>query len=89
MIYGYLSFPDWWRRVMIVASTVPIAIIANAARITVTGVLADLLGPRMAMGFYHTFSGLLVFALAVCLLAFEAFALSTIVQSNRWRRAYV
>ena len=42
----------------------------------------------MALGFYHTFSGLLVFALAAGLLAFEGFALSMIVQSPDWRRAH-
>jgi exosortase len=88
MIYAYLFFPDRWRRAAIVASTVPIAIVTNAARIAVTGVLAGLFGPQMALGFYHTFSGLLVFAVAVGLLAFEGFALSVIVQSPDWRRAH-
>ena len=79
-IYVYLVFPNWWRRLAIVASTVPIAIGANAARVAITGILADRVGHQAAMGFYHTFSGLLVFALAAILMLLLGSALSAIAR---------
>ncbi len=88
MIYAYLAFPGWWRQAILVASTIPIAIAANAARVALTGLLADRFGIQAAMGFYHTFSGLLVFALAVTLLVFAGATLSMVTQSAQRRRAH-
>jgi hypothetical protein len=45
----------------------------------VTGILADRVGHQAAMGFYHTFSGLLVFAVAATLMLLWGSALSAIV----------
>ena len=80
-VYALLAFPDLWRRATIILSTVPIAIVTNAARVAVTGVLADLVGLKTAMGFYHTFSGLAIFALAALMLAFEGRILVRIASS--------
>ena len=46
----------------LVVSTVPIAIFANVFRVTLTGILASAASPELAEGFFHYFSGLLVFA---------------------------
>ena len=45
--------------------SVPVAIGANVLRLTVTAILASLYGERVAQGFLHQFSGLLVFAFAI------------------------
>ncbi|HEY7497940.1 MAG TPA: exosortase A [Vicinamibacterales bacterium] len=52
------------RKAAIVLAAVPIAIAANAARVAGTGLAAHWLGPRAAEGFFHGFSGWLVFAVA-------------------------
>ena len=59
------STPRLW---LLAASTLPIAILANAARIAATGLAAHTFGRAAADGLLHTTSGLLVFAVAVCLL---------------------
>ena len=53
----------------------PIAIFANGIRVAGTGIAAHLIGPEAAMGFFHSFSGWLVFVVAgVLLLAVERIA---------------
>ena len=51
-------------RAVIILSAVPIAIVANACRVAGTGFTSHWLGPRIAEGFFHGFSGWLVFAVA-------------------------
>jgi exosortase len=51
--------------VVVVASTVPLAIVMNGVRVAGTGVAAHYWGPRVADGFLHGFSGWLVFV-ATC-----------------------
>jgi exosortase len=51
-------------RAVIVLSSVPIAILANAFRVAGTGFTSHWFGPRLAEGFFHGFSGWLVFVVA-------------------------
>jgi exosortase len=66
--WAYFGEKIWWRRAIIVLSVVPIAIFANAARVAGTGILAYHYGPQAAEGFMHTFSGWLIFVVALLLL---------------------
>jgi exosortase len=51
-------------RVLVCIATIPIAIMINVARVTGTAILSDW-RPAYAMGFYHAFSGWLVFLVGV------------------------
>ena len=68
IVYGYFTDHRAWVRVAIATSTIPIAIIANGLRVAGTGVLAHYYGPEAAEGFFHTFSGWLVFVVAFVML---------------------
>lgn len=68
VVYVYFTETRWWRRIALVAAVIPIAIVANAARVAGTGVLAHYRGVQAAEGFLHNFSGLMVFLVAVLLL---------------------
>ncbi len=57
-----------WKQIVLVISAVPIAIIVNALRIGITGFLAQNLSPELADGFFHGFSGWLIFILALLML---------------------
>jgi exosortase len=57
-----------WQRVLLMAATVPIAILANVVRVTATGILACKVSRGAADGFFHDFSGLAVFGCGVVLL---------------------
>jgi len=59
-------------RLFLVASSVPIAVLTNGARVAGTGILAYYVTPAAAEGFFHTFSGWLVFVVALALLTAEA-----------------
>jgi exosortase/archaeosortase family protein len=47
---------------------VPIAIVSNAIRIMGTGVLTFHFGPKAAEGFFHEFSGWIIFLAALLLM---------------------
>ena len=67
-VYAYFAENVRWKRWVIVAASVPVAIAANAFRVAGTGILAHYFGVEAAQGFYHDFSGWLVFAAAFILL---------------------
>lgn len=64
IVYGYFTDSRTLVRTLVALSTVPIAIVANAARVAGTGIAAHYIGREAAEGFFHTFSGWLVFVLA-------------------------
>jgi exosortase len=64
IILGYFTDPRSSVRVGIALATVPIAILTNGLRVAGTGIAAHYVGPEAAEGFFHTFSGWLVFIVA-------------------------
>ncbi len=59
--FGYVSPMSRVARWTLVLSAVPIAIFVNALRIGGTGCVGNYASPKYAQGFYHTFSGWLLF----------------------------
>jgi len=64
LVYGYFFEKKTWIRVALFLSTIPIAMIANAARVTLTGILSEI-KPELAEGFFHEFSGWVIFMIAL------------------------
>ena len=58
-----------WHKLTVVAASLPIALVANMVRIIGLVLLAVLYGPRVASGFLHYGSGLVVFGVALAALA--------------------
>ncbi len=58
----------FWRSTIIVLSAVPIAIFTNALRVSGTGVLARYYGTQIADGFFHSFSGWVIYVVAFLML---------------------
>lgn len=58
----------FWRSTLIVLSAVPIAIFTNALRVSGTGVLARYYGTKVADGFFHSFSGWVIYVVAFLML---------------------
>jgi exosortase len=54
-----------WKKWVIFFSTVPVAILANVIRIIVVALAGEWLGSESATNFYHTWSGYIVFIVAV------------------------
>jgi exosortase/archaeosortase family protein len=63
-----LIYTNWIPRVLLLAAVIPIAIIANVFRVTVTGLLAHYASVETAMSVFHTASGISVFLVAAALL---------------------
>jgi exosortase len=57
-----------WERLLVVASAVPIALLANILRIVVTGILYKFAGERLAELFFHDLAGWLMMPVALGLL---------------------
>jgi exosortase len=61
VILAYLMLPGRWRKVLLVALVPPVAVLANAMRVLLTGLLAERLGDAVLKGATHDFVGWLVF----------------------------
>lgn len=68
VIYGYLLEPRKLVRVALALASVPIAVVANSLRIVGTGLLVQYWDPEKAEGFFHAFSGWLIFVVSLGLL---------------------
>jgi exosortase len=91
VILGKIREPRRWARIVLALLAVPVAIAANAARVAGTGLLASYIGARAAEGFFHTFSGWLMFVVAFLLLLGAQRALAALHsrRSNVWTSAPV
>jgi exosortase len=67
LVYGYFFEQKAWIRVVLFLSTVPIAIVANSSRVTITGVLTQV-KPDAAEGFFHEAEGWVIFMVALGIL---------------------
>jgi exosortase len=79
LVFCYLSRDGWWRKALLIAAAVPIALLGNIVRVTGTGILAHFYGDQVAKGFLHEFSGLVVFAFGLVLL----FAVFTVANKKK------
>ena len=67
LVYGYFFETRMWARVALFVSTIPIAIAANAMRITFTGILSQW-NPSLAEGFFHESTGWILFMISLGML---------------------
>ena len=67
LVYAYFFDRKVWMRWVLLFATVPIAIIANSARVTLTGVFSEI-DPTLAEGFFHEAEGWVIFVVAIVIL---------------------
>jgi len=67
LVYGYFFERKRWIRVVLFLATIPIAIIANGSRVTITGILTQV-KPELAEGFFHESTGWVIFMIALAIL---------------------
>lgn len=68
IIYGYLMERRVSVRVLLALASIPIAVAANSFRIVGTGLLVQYWDPEKAQGFFHEFSGWLIFVISLIML---------------------
>jgi exosortase/archaeosortase family protein len=66
--YAYLSQRTWPRRALLFALSIPIAIAGNVMRILSICLVAAVASSEFATGFYHDYSGYVVFLVAIVLM---------------------
>ncbi len=76
---AYLHYRPIWQRLVLMASTVPIALLCNIVRVTVTGFIYILWDPMYAQGIYHDMLGLSMLPLAFGLYGGLAWFMSNLV----------
>ncbi len=77
-VFAYFTQKIFWKRAVLVIACFPIAIIVNALRVSATGILAQYYGISVAEGFFHGFSGFILFIAAFALMFAVGLALSKI-----------
>jgi exosortase len=75
IVFAYFFRKNTVERAILVASTLPIAILVNAFRVALTWVLTHHFGEEAAEGVIHTTEGFFTFGLAFALLLVEAWLL--------------
>jgi len=65
IFYGYFLEKSPLRRTILAVASIPIAIAANAVRIFGTGLCVQYWDPDKAMGFFHEFSGWVIFLVSL------------------------
>jgi len=82
IVLGYFTENRTGPRVAIALAAIPVAIIANAVRVAGTGLASEWIGREAAEGFFHSFSGWLMFVVAFVALLLVQQSFSRIRQ---WR----
>jgi len=67
-LVAYFFRAPLWKRILLFAASIPIAILMNSLRIGVIGVTVEYWGQEMAEGLLHDFEGWLVFMLSTLVL---------------------
>ena len=75
---AYLHYRPLWQRIVLLVSTVPIAIFCNIVRVTITGFIYVLIHPKYAQGIYHDMLGIAMLPLAFGLYGAVAWFMSSL-----------
>lgn len=67
VVYGQFFEKKTWVKLALFVATVPIAIVANASRVTLTGIISEW-KPELAEGFFHTAQGWVIFMVSLFML---------------------
>lgn len=75
---AYLHYRPLWQRLILLASTIPIAILCNVVRVTITALIYILWDPQYAQGVYHDLLGMLMLPLAFAMYGGLAWLMSNL-----------
>ncbi len=67
-VFAYLIKGSYLKKSILFLAAVPIAILSNMLRIALLCIVSEIYGMKVGLGFFHDFSGFLVFAIALALL---------------------
>jgi exosortase D (VPLPA-CTERM-specific) len=85
LLVAYLYRESFWKRAVLVLSSIPISILLNGFRIGVIGILVGIYGSTAAEGFTHFFEGWIFFAASLALLCGEMWVLAKVGSAGSGR----
>jgi exosortase D (VPLPA-CTERM-specific) len=71
LLLAYFFKDHIWKRLVLLVSSIPLAIVTNSMRIAVTAILYKYFGAGVAQEFFHGFSGVLIFVICIPVLLIE------------------
>jgi exosortase len=75
---AYLHYRPIWQRLVLLASTIPIAVLCNIVRVSTTGFIYVFIGPQYTVGIYHDTLGIAMLPLAFGLYGLLAWFMSSL-----------
>ena len=87
LLMAYFFRASFWKRALLLCSTVPLSIFTNSIRLALTGIFYEVWGREVAEGFFHGFSGWVIFIFACAILALEMWVLKKVGRPPRLRTA--
>lgn len=87
VILAYLMLPNRWLKAVVVILVLPVAVVTNAARVMIAGLLAESFGVDTLEGTMHDTVGWLVFMVAFLLLAGLTALLKRLAEARGARHA--
>ncbi|MGE5248413.1 MAG: VPLPA-CTERM-specific exosortase XrtD, partial [Verrucomicrobiota bacterium] len=83
---GFLLVSYWrasfWKKALVVLSAVPVTIVTNSVRIASVGILYPVFGAGVAEGFFHGYSGWLIFMAGLGMMLAEMWCIGRISPSD-------
>jgi exosortase D (VPLPA-CTERM-specific) len=79
LLLAYYYRAAFWKRALLVLSTLPLSILTNSLRIASVGVLYQFMGAAAAEGFFHEFSGWFIFMAGLGSLLLEVWLLKKVL----------
>ena len=84
-VYAYFMDMALWKKFVLFFSAIPLAIVGNVVRVITVALVAGTLGQEWAMGFYHDYSGYVVFIVAILLTMGVATLLERFSGRSLWK----
>ncbi len=78
VVMAYIHQRPFWQRMILLISTIPIAILCNIIRVTCTGFIYVFISPEYTQGIYHDLLGMAMLPLAFLLYGFLAWFMSSL-----------
>lgn len=67
LVYAHFFDRNSWMKIALLVVTIPVAVLANASRVSMTGILSEW-NPELAQGFFHLVEGWIVFLFALLMM---------------------
>ncbi|UCG17294.1 MAG: exosortase/archaeosortase family protein [Phycisphaerales bacterium] len=85
-VLAYVVSRPRWQKLVLIISSIPVAILCNIVRVVVTALLFQAAGSEMAERFFHDFAGLTMMPVAVLLLLGELWIMSRLIVEDQETR---